>query len=90
MLGTCSGGFPLLNCTPPPATPTPTPPPQPACIGDCDGDHMVSVDELVKGVNIAIGGAALSACSAFDTNTDGAVTIDELIGAVDAALTGCP
>ena len=89
MLGVCGAGRPVLNCTPPAATPTPTPTPRRNCVGDCDGNHMVGVDELVKGVNIAIGAAPLSACTALDANMDGAVTINELIEAVNAALTGC-
>jgi hypothetical protein len=71
-------------------TPTPTPPPQSGCVGDCDGDHLVSIDELVKGVNVAIGATPLSACASINMNADGAATIDELIGAVNAALSGCP
>jgi hypothetical protein len=50
----------------------------------------VTVDELIKGVNIALGVAAVEDCSAFDTSDDGSVTIDELIAAVNNALTGCP
>jgi hypothetical protein len=49
----------------------------------------VSIDELIKGVSVAIGAAPLSVCGAFDTNMDDAVTIDEVIGAVNAALSGC-
>ena len=48
------------------------------------------IDELIKGVNVAIGAAPLSVCAAADTSMDAAVTIDELIGAVNAALNGCP
>ena len=60
-----------------------------ACGGDCDGDGAVAIDELVRGVGIALGGSALEACPAFDTDGDGAVAINELIAAVDAALSGC-
>src|SRR5262249_20321655 len=55
----------------PTATPTFTPVPTPpggACTGDCSGDAMVTVDELVTGVNMALGVATIDTCSAFDTN----------------------
>jgi hypothetical protein len=61
-----------------------------ACAGDCSADGEVTVDELVLGVNIALGNTALSQCRSFDSSGDGEVTVDELIGAVNSALTGCP
>ena len=39
-----------------------------ACVGDCNGDGMVSVDEMVEGVRISLGEAPLSQCPAFDAN----------------------
>jgi hypothetical protein len=60
------------------------------CPGDCSHDGSVSVDELIKGVNIALGNADLSTCPEFDTDGSGAVEISELIAAVNAALNGCP
>lgn len=76
------------------ATPLPTNAPMPTvtavlCIGDCNHGGSVSVDELVKGVNIALGNASLSDCKPFDRNNDGRVTVDELVKAVSAALSGC-
>jgi YVTN family beta-propeller protein len=59
------------------------------CVGDCNGDGAVSINELITGVSIALGQTAVTACSAIDSNADGTVTIDELIAAVDAALSGC-
>lgn len=61
-----------------------------ACIGDCNADGMVTVDELLQGVNIALGNAPTTGCGALDTNNDGEVTINELLAAVNAALNGCP
>ncbi len=49
----------------------------------------MTVDELIKGVNIALGTTSVDACPSFDTNGDDAVTIDELVAAVNRALTGC-
>jgi subtilisin-like proprotein convertase family protein len=59
------------------------------CAGDCDGDGMVTIDELVHSVGIVLGAAPVEECPAFSTGGDGRATIDGLIRAVDAALTGC-
>ena len=69
-------------------TPTATPTLGP-CIGDCGHDNKVTVDELVKGVNIALGNANLSTCPEFDCNQNGSVTVDCLVKGVSAALNGC-
>ena len=61
-----------------------------ACVGDCSGDGIVKVDELIKGVNIALGSLDLTECPAFDRNKDLVVKVDELIAGVNNALTGCP
>jgi hypothetical protein len=60
------------------------------CAGDCNADRTVTVDELVKGVNITLGTLPLSECGAMDSNGDVAVTVDELVTAVTHALDGCP
>ena len=65
-------------------------PPTPACVGDCNGDGMVAINELITGVNIALGSAPVSDCEAMDANGDGMVGINELIAAVNNALSGCP
>ncbi len=59
------------------------------CFGDCNGDGEVTIDELVRGVNIALGILPLDACPSFDSGGDGEVTIEELIAAVNDALAGC-
>ena len=61
-----------------------------ACPGDCGGDGEVTVNELIKGVNIALGNATVDTCPAFDLDGSGDVTIDEIIKGVNAALNGCP
>ena len=61
-----------------------------ACTGDCDGDGDVTVAELMTGVNIVLGRAAMSTCPEFDSGGDAAVTIEELLGGVKATLEGCP
>lgn len=60
-----------------------------ACSGDCSGDGTVSIDELILGVNIALGGATVSRCGSLDADGDGVVAINEIIGAVNSALGGC-
>jgi hypothetical protein len=60
-----------------------------ACTGDCGRDGSVTVDELVKGVNIALGLLPVSQCDSFDCDGDGEVAVNELIAAVNAALEGC-
>jgi hypothetical protein len=69
----------------------------PECTGDCNYDSAVTVDEIVTGVNIALGDYSLSVCpqfgrpwNPFDPNGDGLVTIDELLAAVNNAAAGCP
>jgi hypothetical protein len=63
--------------------------PPPPCIGDCNGNGTVSIDELVRGVGIALGNAESSSCAALDADADGVVRIDELVRAVGAAQRGC-
>jgi len=59
------------------------------CVGDCNGNHEVIINELVIGVNIALTAQPVSACPAFDPNNDGQVLINELILGVNNALRGC-
>ncbi|MGH7786911.1 MAG: alpha-L-fucosidase, partial [Candidatus Binatia bacterium] len=60
------------------------------CTGDCDGDGTVTVDELLRGVGIALASTPRDACVDVDRDGDRRVTADELIGAVQGALYGCP
>ena len=60
------------------------------CGGDCDRDRTVVVNELVTGVNIVLGSAAVDQCPAFDCNADGTVTVACLVQGVNSALDGCP
>ncbi|MBX3023523.1 hypothetical protein KF840_01295 [bacterium] len=83
----------------PTVTRTPTPYPTPCgatCVGDCNCDQDVAINELLVGVNIALGLAPLEACPAFDVvdrrarpMPDGEVAINELIRGVQSALMGC-
>jgi len=60
-----------------------------ACVGDCSSDGVVAVNELVIGINIALGNLALSACPQFDRDGNSTVGISELVGAVGSLLEGC-
>lgn len=59
------------------------------CVGDCGRNRTVTVEELVRGVNIALGLVGVSDCRSFDRNEDGEVNIDELVIAVGNAVQGC-
>lgn len=58
------------------------------CAGDCNGDHMVTIDELVTGVAMMLSPGSHE-CPALDGDQDGTVVISELVAAVGAALQGC-
>jgi hypothetical protein len=61
-----------------------------ARVGDCNFDQSVRVEELILMVNVALGAASLDACDEADADRDGAVSVNELVGAVRAALRGVP
>ncbi len=60
------------------------------CGGDCNGDGGVSIGDLITAVNVSLGRADVSACTAADGDGDGEVAINELIRAVRNGLSGCP
>lgn len=62
----------------------------PPCVGDCDGDASVTIDEIIRGVGIALDEFAASVCLPFDRNGDQQVSVPELVEGVKASLTGCP
>jgi hypothetical protein len=84
---------PPVSATPTPtasSTPTTTATtPSTSCAADCDGSGVVSINELIRAVNIALGTQDVSACPAADRNGNGSVAINELISGVNAALDGC-
>jgi hypothetical protein len=59
------------------------------CVGDCNGNGAVAVNELVIGVNIALDRAPLNTCPIFDANGSGGVEVNELVTGVNNALRGC-
>ncbi|MFI5364601.1 MAG: FG-GAP-like repeat-containing protein [Candidatus Binatia bacterium] len=77
------------------ATPTPTSPasttvtPTAACVGDCNHNGRVTVDDILTMANIALGNTPVTTCEAGDANHDGEITVDEILTAVNHALSGC-
>jgi hypothetical protein len=69
---------------------TPARPLAAACVGDCDGSSTVTVDEVVRGVGIALGSSTIDDCPAFDSDGDDEVTVPEIVTATNSALNGCP
>ena len=76
----CTGG---LLCVP--RTPTPTPI---ACVGDCNGNGVVTVDEILTMVNIALGNADATACP-NGIPSGAQVDVALILTAVNNALNGC-
>ncbi|GIW45541.1 MAG: hypothetical protein KatS3mg077_2823 [Candidatus Binatia bacterium] len=58
--------------------------------GDCNEDGVVTIEELVRAVNVALGAASVDQCVDADRSGDDAITIEELVFAVNAALAGVP
>jgi hypothetical protein len=56
------------------------------CTGDCNGDGEVTIEEILRMVNIALGQTSLSECHAGDGNCDGEIAVDDIIVAVNNAL----
>jgi hypothetical protein len=73
----------------PSETPTLTPSP-PRCVGDCNHDGVVTVDEILMLVDFALQEASPSACPVSDEDGNQQITIDEILKAVYNALNGCP
>jgi len=87
--------FDEFQCAPPTPTPTPTVPMTLPCVGDCGGDGMVTIDDLIRMVNIALGFHSVCGedgvgqCLAGDANCDCQITVDEIVRAVNNSLNGC-
>lgn len=64
--------------------------PAAACCGDCNGDGNVTIDELMRGVRMALGLDGMQQCPSFNVSGDDRITVDELLRGVAASLDGCP
>ncbi|MDX2165600.1 MAG: heparinase II/III family protein [Deltaproteobacteria bacterium] len=63
--------------------------PRAACVADCDDGGVVTVDEILSAVGIALGQAGPQRCQAADADGDQHVTVAELVRAVADLLDGC-
>jgi hypothetical protein len=66
------------------------------CVGDCNGDGEVAIDELVFAVNAALSDTGvenacdlITYCPLIDIDLNCEITIDEIIAGVGRALGGC-
>src|SRR5262245_50804533 len=73
----------------PTATPTAARPPLTSCTGDCDGSRIVTIDEVLTCLSVALGDFPSFVCTACDPNLDGLTTVDELQASLASALSGC-
>jgi hypothetical protein len=72
------------------ATPSVTAAPSP-CVDDCNGDGMVRINEIIVGLNIALGNAPISECPAADCPQPlPGIFVNCAVIAVNNALNGCP
>lgn len=62
----------------------------PVCVGDCNLNRVVTVNELVLGVNISLERDVLAQCLPFDPDGDGKVEVNELVQGVNNSLGMCP
>jgi hypothetical protein len=66
------------------------------CTGDCNGNDVVSIGEVVKCVNHFLGEPFCNAtnaslgCTVADANLDGVVSIGEVVQCINRFLNGCP
>lgn len=69
--------------------PSRTPTPMPTlCVGDCTGDRIVTVDEIITLVNVVLGSLPLERCARGVPKAE-EVDITTVIHAVVFALNGC-
>lgn len=60
-----------------------------ACLGDCDRSHSVTVDDIVRTIDVALG-APVTTCLGADRSGDGEISVEEIITVVGNGLSGCP
>ncbi len=59
------------------------------CAGDCGSVGMVSTGNLLTLMSVALGNASVDACTAGDADSDGRISIDEIVTAVHRAANSC-
>ncbi len=60
-----------------------------SCAGDCNGDAQTSFGELFNEIRLVLGERGVLSCAAMDWNSDGVVSIEDLVGARNSAGCGC-
>jgi len=60
------------------------------CAGNCNGNGQIGPQQLDTMLTIALGAADITGCSMGDRNADNIITVDEIVAAINNALTGCP
>jgi len=86
--GTATRTATATNTTGSVGTPTATPT-LGQCVGDCNMDGVVAINEEVIGVNILLGSLPFSQCPEFDKNGNHMVEVNELVSGVNSLLEGC-
>ena len=61
-----------------------------SCVGDCDLNAEVTVDEVILAINVALGDKPISTCASGDSNSDDAIDVSEIMQSVSNLLEGCP
>jgi hypothetical protein len=86
-----SGQTPTIEPTASATHTIPTPQPNKAegCVGDCNSDGSVTVDEILLAVNVALDGRATSECPAVDSDGSGSVSVSEIVQVIIKAVYGC-
>ncbi|GBD26937.1 hypothetical protein HRbin30_02280 [bacterium HR30] len=59
------------------------------CVGDCDANGTVTVDEVIRAVNIVVEILPKERCLAADSSGDWRISVDEVVKAVRNLLHGC-
>jgi hypothetical protein len=61
-----------------------------ACPGDCDGDGVITVDDVLERMRIALGEAELTSCSPASATSGGVETVADVLAALMSVVTACP
>jgi len=59
-------------------------------VGDCDLSGQIDGNELLAGINVALGSAVIDTCRDGDTDGNWKISVDELVNSVNAAVHGVP
>ena len=60
-----------------------------SCPGDCNGDGVITVDDLLTRLRIALGEAEVSACSSPIAGGDGGESVADVLAALISDVAGC-